>query len=115
MKNFLVLVFISINILVHAHAAAHDVVLKRNSPTLQNEFGQIQQRCFWATGVVRKIDENNSIVTIFHNAVPELGWPSMTMPFAVKDRNLLPRFSAGERVEFEFVIDAKNSVIVGVR
>ncbi|MGH7551854.1 MAG: copper-binding protein [Longimicrobiales bacterium] len=33
----------------------------------------------------------------------ELGWPAMTMSFAVPDASLLERFTRGREVVFEFV------------
>ena len=72
-------------------------------------------RCYTATGVVRNIDRDNGNVTIYYDAVPALMWPPMTMPFAVKDRSLFDRFKVGEKIEFEFVLEARTGVIVGVK
>ena len=77
--------------------------------------GQNPVRSFVATGTVRKVDRDNGIVTIFHQPVTALMWPSMTMPFAVGDKRLLERIKVGERMEFEFVRDGKNVVIIGIK
>lgn len=115
MKILLMFFLIGMNLFAHVYAAKQEVAVQANSPELKLNLENSQPRCFLASGVVRKVDTDNRIVTIFHDAIADLGWPSMTMPFAVKDSVLLTRFKNGEAVEFEFVIDEKNSVIVGVR
>jgi len=115
MKTIFFLITVGFSFFVQAQAAEQDSFTRKNFSVHQASMGHMQQRCFWTAGTVRKIDSENSIVTIFHHAVAELGWPSMTMPFAVKDKALLSRFRVGEQVEFEFLIGEKNSVIVGVR
>lgn len=74
-----------------------------------------ESRSFNAVGMVRKVDPENGIVIIFHAPVAELMWPSMTMPFVVQDRALFDRIRVGEKVKFEFVRDARNGVIVGIK
>ncbi|MFA6901772.1 MAG: copper-binding protein [Gallionellaceae bacterium] len=76
---------------------------------------QCKSRSFRATGIVRKVDPENGIVIIFHAPVDDLMWPSMTMPFAVQDRDLLGRIKVGEKLSFEFVRDVRNGVIVGIK
>lgn len=93
-----------------------------NAGTLHQAKIAVQQKCctqcrsrsFHAAGTIRKIDEQNGIVIIFHAPVADLMWPSMTMPFAVEDRALFDKIRVGEKVEFEFVRDARNGVIVGI-
>lgn len=53
-------------------------------------------------------------MTIFHQPIMALMWPSMTMPFAVDDKSVLERLKVGEQVEFEFVRDGKNVVITNI-
>lgn len=70
---------------------------------------------FNAVGTVRMVDTENGIVTIFHAPIAELMWPSMTMPFAVEDKILLNKIKVGEKIEFKFVRDSKNGVIVAIK
>ena len=58
---------------------------------------------YTATGVVKKIEPNAARVTLRHDPIASLGWPSMTMPFAVKDRKTLASVKPDQRVEFDFV------------
>lgn len=115
MKYVLALLIISINFIVFAQAAVQGVAWNNNCRVDLRLMEHLQQKCFWSAGTVRKIDQDIGVVTIFHNAVPELGWPAMTMPFAVKDLNLFNRFKVGERLEFEFEVGVRNSVIVSIR
>lgn len=115
MKYVLALLIISINLIVHAQATEQGVAWNNNCRVDLRMMEHLQQRCFWSTGIVRKIDQETGIATIFHNAVPALGWPSMTMPFTVYDKSLLNRIKVGKNAEFEFVIGKDNSVIVGIK
>lgn len=51
-------------------------------------------------GVVKKLDEKNSRVTLRHEAMPSIGWAQMTMPFSVKDKALLEGLKVGDKVSF---------------
>lgn len=115
MKKMLVLFLLALNLLVQAHAAEQEP-LSNNKPSVRQQCpGQVQPRSFLAVGIVRKIDPENGIVLIFHESVAALMWPPMTMPFAVRDRVMFDRFSVGEKVMFEFVMEARNGVIVCIK
>ena len=77
--------------------------------------GQGLGRSFSTIGTVRKVDFEHGIVTIFHQPIAALMWPSMTMPFAVGDKTMLERLKVGEQVEFEFTRDNKKAVITRVK
>lgn len=116
MKNIFVLFLTGVSFFSQAVGAAEQKAVLRNTLSVhQGMMGDIQQQCFWSAGMVRKIDRDNGIVTIFHDAVVELGWPSMTMPFSVRDSELLARFQVGKKVAFQFVVEEKTSVIVNAR
>ena len=53
-----------------------------------------------ATGKVEAIDRSE--ITLSHEAIPALGWPAMTMPFALADAQLAANLSIGQPVAFEF-------------
>lgn len=55
------------------------------------------------TGVVKKVDLEKARVTLAHEAVPSLGWPGMTMGFAVEDSAMLKSLEAGQSVQFDFI------------
>lgn len=64
-----------------------------------------------ATGVVRKLDAANGTVTFAHGPVKSMGWPAMTMRFAVKDKKLLDKLSVGKKVDFEFKQDGAEFLV----
>ena len=68
-----------------------------------------------ATGTVKKVDVKAGVVTLAHEPVKSLNWPSMTMGFKVKDKMLLDKLADGKKVEFEFMQDDKDYVITGVK
>lgn len=54
-------------------------------------------------GVVRAIDARNNRITIAHEPIPALGWPSMVMAFQVHSADLLTGVAVGDRVSFTLV------------
>ncbi|TXL63897.1 copper-binding protein [Zeimonas arvi] len=68
-----------------------------------------------ASGLVMKIEREPARATIQHGPVQTLGWPGMTMGFAVRDATILDRLQVGQRIDFEFVQDGKRYLIVRVK
>jgi len=68
-----------------------------------------------ASGVVKKTDAAKSAVTLAHDPVRELNWPAMTMAFKVKDKSVLDRLAVGKKVEFTFVQDGRDYVIIAAQ
>jgi Cu(I)/Ag(I) efflux system periplasmic protein CusF len=68
-----------------------------------------------AAGTVTKVDAAGSKVTIAHGPVESLKWPPMTMNFIVRDKALLGKLSSGKKVEFEFVQQGRDYVIVSAK
>lgn len=52
-------------------------------------------------GIVKKIDPETQRLTLAHDAIEKLGWPAMTMSFAVTDKALLKEIKIGDVVRFE--------------
>ncbi len=66
-------------------------------------------------GVVKKADPAKGTVTLAHEAVKSLNWPAMTMSFTVKDKALFDKLQADKKIEFEFVQQGKDYVIIAVK
>jgi Cu(I)/Ag(I) efflux system periplasmic protein CusF len=66
-----------------------------------------------ATGVITKMDKSK--VTIKHEPVPSMDWPSMTMAFTVKDKSLMSKMKNGQNIDFEFVQEGRDYVVTGVK
>ena len=67
------------------------------------------------TGVVRKSDIASGKVTIAHDPVKSMEWPSMTMSFTAKDKKLLEGIKPGAKVEFEFVQQGSKYTITSIK
>lgn len=52
-------------------------------------------------GKVIDVDPKSNYVTLNHEPIAELGWPSMTMGFKVKDSKQFSKLKAGDEVEFD--------------
>ncbi|VEB99668.1 Cation efflux system protein CusF precursor [Cedecea lapagei] len=63
-------------------------------------------------GVVKKVTADT--VTISHHPVAELGWPAMTMTFALPKDNSLPALTVGEKLAFSFTPHAAGYQLVSV-
>jgi Cu(I)/Ag(I) efflux system membrane fusion protein len=53
-------------------------------------------------GTVTAIDTAGGRVTLAHDPIPEVNWPAMTMPFAIK-QSLAAQIAVGDRVEFQMM------------
>jgi membrane fusion protein, copper/silver efflux system len=68
----------------------------------------------WADGRINEVDAAGRQVNLYHEPIPQIGWPAMTMDFAVADdvslEGIQPamavRFRMREREEFVFEITA---------
>lgn len=52
-------------------------------------------------GEVRKIDREQSRVTLRHGEIRKLEMPAMTMVFRVRDKSLLDPLAVGDKIQFE--------------
>lgn len=57
-------------------------------------------------GKVVDVDAKSGKVTLDHEPIKDLGWPSMTMGFKVKDSKQLSQLKAGDEVEFDLKAEA---------
>ena len=66
-----------------------------------------------ATGVVTKMEKDK--VTIKHEPVQSMNWPSMSMAFTVKDKALMSKIKNGQKIDFEFVQAGRDYVVTAVK
>lgn len=72
-------------------------------PSSEQSVGQTAQaQAHTAEGIVESVDVAGSQITIAHEAVESVGWPEMTMPFAVDDPRHLEGLEPGTRITFTF-------------
>jgi Cu(I)/Ag(I) efflux system protein CusF len=67
------------------------------------------------TGVVTSIDRAGGKVTVKHDPIKSLNWPTMTMAFSVKDKAMLDKLAKDKKVEFEFVQQGQQFVITSIK
>ena len=67
-----------------------------------------------AHGVIRELDRHQGSVTIAHEAIPELKWPAMVMPFKASAAQL-QGLGVGDAVEFRFTDGEMDPQIVSIR
>ncbi|SCC66867.1 cation efflux system protein CusF [Kosakonia oryziphila] len=62
------------------------------------------QQIIKGTGVVKDIDLNSKKITISHEAIPEIGWPAMTMRFTfINADESITALKTGSHVDFSFI------------
>ncbi|HEX3366788.1 copper-binding protein [Phenylobacterium sp.] len=52
-------------------------------------------------GVVTEINAEEAVVTLKHEPIPALGWPTMTMPFHLASPDLLKGLKVGQKIAFD--------------
>lgn len=73
------------------------------------------QKSYAVKGEVVAVDKAAGKVKLTHEAVPELGWPAMTMFFPVADKTQLDALKAGDQVNFEFVKNGNGPLITRIQ
>lgn len=66
-----------------------------------------------AAGTVTGIDAAKGTITLDHGAMSGLGWPAMTMSFAIKPEQL-SGIKVGDKVDFEIDWDGKAGTITKI-
>ena len=71
-----------------------------------------QGTTYTTTGQVASVADDS--VTINHQPVPALGWPSMTMTFRAPDAAMLSGLSTGAPVQFTFRQEGNQNVLTEI-
>ena len=66
-------------------------------------------------GEVRKVDLEGGKVTLKHAEIKNLDMPGMTMVFAVKDKTMLDKLKAGDKVKFKAVNEGGKITITEIQ
>ena len=89
--------------------------MQRMEPIAQNtETAAAPAAEIMAMGTVKKVMADQHRLNITHEPIKQLGWPSMTMDFTVKDDVDLSALKAGERIHFSLEKDGDNYVITAI-
>ncbi|GHT96135.1 hypothetical protein AGMMS49545_20380 [Betaproteobacteria bacterium] len=79
-------------------------VLARMDDTKESALGLHQ-----GVGTVKSVDTTE--IVLAHDPIPELRWPAMTMPFALKNPEAGANVAAGQKVRFYFVQREEGAVV----
>ena len=66
-------------------------------------------------GEVRKIDLEAGKLTLKHGEIKNLDMPGMTMVFVVKDKAMLDKLKAGDKVKFKAINDAGKFTVTEIQ
>lgn len=72
-----------------------------NDMQMENDKGMTSEKMPKGLGKVVDLDIKTNHITLNHEPIAELGWPSMTMGFKVKDSKQLNNLKVGDEVEFD--------------
>jgi Cu/Ag efflux protein CusF len=83
-----------------SHQGAHGAHGDHGKPTAQAATGDMTD------GEVRKVDKEGGKLTLKHADIKSLDMPAMTMVFVVKDKAMLDKLKAGDKIKFKAINDA---------
>ena len=83
-----------------SHQGAHGAHGDHGKPTAQATTGDMTD------GEVRKVDKEGGKLTLKHADIKSLDMPAMTMVFVVKDKAMLDKLKAGDKIKFKAINDA---------
>jgi Cu(I)/Ag(I) efflux system protein CusF len=66
-------------------------------------------------GEVRRVDREQGRITLRHAEIKALDMPAMTMVFSVRDKALLDRVNAGDRVRFAAVNESGKFTVTEIQ
>ncbi|WP_158781463.1 cation efflux system protein CusF [Pantoea sp. BAV 3049] len=107
-------VFLGVMSLVMTQAA----VATESHQGMDMSHGKIQakQQVISAAGIVKDVDFLNKKITIAHEAIPEIGWPAMTMRFTFTTQNdSITALKSGSIVNFSFIQQGNISLLQDIQ
>ena len=63
-------------------------------------------------GKINSVDAKAGKLNITHEAIASLEWPGMTMDFEVKDKAMLAKLKAGQKIEFKLSEVRKGKYVI---
>ncbi len=67
---------------------------------------------FMAHGTINSVNAAAGTVHMTHQAIKALGWPGMTMTFAVRDKSMLAGLKPGDAVNFDLAKGPSGQYVV---
>jgi len=87
-----------------SHAGGHGAHGDHGKPAAQT--GTVASTGDMTDGEVSGVDKEGGKVTLKHADIKSLDMPAMTMVFVVKDKAMLDKLKAGDKIKFKVVNDA---------
>jgi Cu(I)/Ag(I) efflux system periplasmic protein CusF len=75
----------------------------------------VAQTASMTDGEIRKVDKEAGKVTIKHGEIKNLEMPGMTMVFTAKEKSLLDKVQAGDKVKFAVINDGGKMVVTDIQ
>lgn len=112
MKNFLKVTLLSVlSTSIFSTAYAIDNHQAHIGHSSNANTVSVQHQPINTKGVVEHVDTENKKLTITHEPIKTLGWPSMTMRFTYEDAGMIEDIKEGDRVELDFIQKGNISLI----
>jgi Cu(I)/Ag(I) efflux system periplasmic protein CusF len=115
MKHIIFAALISLPMLACAQSGMKGMDMKdmdmKGMKSDKKAAGQVHK----GTGVVTNVDRAGGKVTLKHEPIQSLNWPTMTMAFGVKDKAMLDRLAKDKKVQFEFVQQDQQFIITSIK
>ena len=92
-----------------SHQGAHGAHGDHGKATAQAATGDMTD------GEVRKVDLEGGKLTLKHADIKSLDMPAMTMVFVVKDKAMLDKVKAGDKIKFKAINDAGKFTVTEVQ
>jgi len=89
--------------------------IKGMAPSVSEAPGSKRDQPVRGTGVVKAVDKTQGTVTLAHDPIKSINWPSMTMAFKVKDKTLLDSAKPGARVDFTLEKAGNDDIVTGMK
>jgi Cu(I)/Ag(I) efflux system protein CusF len=92
-----------------SHQGAHGAHGDHGKATAQAATGEMTD------GEVRKVDKEGGKLTLKHGDIKSLDMPPMTMVFVVKDKAMLDKLKAGDKIKFNAISDAGKLTVTEIQ
>ena len=92
-----------------SHQGVHGAHGDHGKPAAQAANGEM------ADGEVRKVDKEGGKLTLKHGDIKSLDMPPMTMVFVVKDKGMLDKLKAGDKIKFNAISDAGKLTVTEIQ
>ena len=67
----------------------------------------------WTTAEVKAVDTEEAKITLKHEAIPDAGWPAMTMAFSAAPP-IVAKARIGEKVAFDLKLGAVGGEVTAI-